>query len=75
MVALKNEERKSQVAEAKADELQDKLSAFDKNNKLGLMEAGGKLKQANKEIARLQDNVKKLKAQLEVRNRATFSIK
>jgi hypothetical protein len=46
--------------------LQDKFSAFDKNNKLGLMEADGKLKHASKEIARLQDNVKKLKAQLEV---------
>ena len=73
LVALKNEERKSQEAEAKANELQDKLSAFDKNNKLGLMEAGGKLKHANKEIARLQDNVKKLKAHLENEREAEWS--
>ena len=67
LVALKNEERKCQEAEAREQELLEKLSAFEKNNKLGLMEVDGKLKHANKEIARLQDNIKKLKAQLKVR--------
>ena len=69
LVALKNEERKSQEAEARGNELQDKFSAFKKNNKLGLVEVDGKLKHASKEIGRLQDNIKKLKAQLEVWNR------
>jgi hypothetical protein len=69
LVALKNEERKSQETEARGNELQDKFSAFKKNNKLGLVEADGKLKHASKEIGRLQDNIKKLKAQLEVWNR------
>ena len=68
LVALKNEERKSQETEARGNELEDKLSAFKKNNKLGLVEADGKLKHASKEIGRLQDNIKKLKAQLEVWN-------
>jgi hypothetical protein len=69
LIALKNEERKSQETEARGNELQDKFSAFKKNNKLGLVEADGKLKHASKEIGRLQDNIKKLKAQLEVWNR------
>ena len=66
LVALKNEERKSQEAEVRKDELHDKLLAFEKNNKLGLMEADGKLKHASKQIRRLEDDIKKLKAQLEV---------
>ncbi|XP_028394639.1 centriolin-like [Dendronephthya gigantea] len=65
LVALNNEERKSQEAELKGDELKERLTAFEKNNKLGLMEADGKVKHANKEIAQLQDNIKKMKAQLE----------
>lgn len=66
LVALKNEERKSQEAEARKNELHDKLLAFEKNNKLGLMEADGKLKHASQQIRRLEDDIKKLKAQLEV---------
>ena len=66
LVALKNEEGKSQEAEARKDELHDKLLAFEKNNKLGLIEADGKLKHASKQIRRLEDDIKKLKTQLEV---------
>ena len=65
-VALKNEARRGEEAEMRENEMKDRLTAFEKNNKLGLMEADGKLKHANKENEKLQDTIKKLKAQLEV---------
>ncbi|XP_046845174.1 centriolin-like isoform X2 [Xenia sp. Carnegie-2017] len=73
LVALKNEEQKAEEAEERENSLRNELKALEKNSKLGMIEADGKLKHASKEIAQLQENIKKLNAKLEKERAASQS--
>ena len=63
--ALANERKKFHELEKREKELRDQFSAHDKNNKLGLIEAQGKLKHLAKENEKLQNMVKQLRYQIE----------
>lgn len=66
-MALKNEEQKAEEAEERENSLRNELTALEKNSKLGMIEADGKLKHASKEIDQLQEKIKKLISKLEVK--------